>query len=132
VRLDRLLRDEQMRGDLMVEEPVGDEFENFELALGGGLLDLGDRQVGVFERCLRRTRQTRRLLSLARSHNLSIDRVRLILEGLPPVQPSVCSVVAAIAPDSACGSSNVKIEPPPGSDVTQIRPPIRSTSSRQM
>ncbi len=49
VRLDRLLREEQMRGDLMVEEPVGDEFENFELALGRGLLDLGDRQEGVLE-----------------------------------------------------------------------------------
>jgi hypothetical protein len=32
----------------------------------------------------------------------------------------------------ATGSSTVNVEPVPGSDSTQIRPCIRSTSSRQM
>jgi hypothetical protein len=33
---------------------------------------------------------------------------------------------------SLAGSSNVNVEPPPSFELTQIRPPIRSTSSRQM
>ena len=54
-------------------------------------------------------------------------RPRYVGRGLSeaPAQRRTC-------PFQATGSSNANVEPRPGSEVTQIRPSMRRTSSRQM
>src|SRR5215207_1149883 len=44
VRLDRLLREEEALADLPVDKPVGDELEDFDLAIRRLLLELAERR----------------------------------------------------------------------------------------